>query len=166
MERDPGSPFYVGDEGGAKLGVVRERRVVGREAEQRRETEPLLRGDPKPAVVSEHVLVSAQLLAVAGWAAEDFAPPGGHMCPMLLVHAAREERRQQLVALDAIVERVHQAPDRLLTSCPLKERLHGVPLVITQLRTVPFLSLNSEPGTSGWCSHPPSLEKRLPYLAG
>jgi hypothetical protein len=44
---------------------------------------------------------------------------------MLLMHAAREKRRQQLVALDAIVERVDQAPDRLLASRPLKKRLHS-----------------------------------------
>src|SRR4029079_7286959 len=86
----------------------------------------LLRRDRKPAVVREHVLVPAELLAVAGWAAEDFAPPRGDMCPMLLVHAAREERRQQLVALDAIVERVDQAPDRVLASRPFKERVHGL----------------------------------------
>jgi hypothetical protein len=59
----------------------------------------LLRGDPKPTMVREHVLVSAELLGVVGWSADDLAPPGGDVCPVVLTHAAWEERREELVAL-------------------------------------------------------------------
>jgi len=123
VKGNPRSPFHVGDERGPKLRIIRKLRIVGSEAEKRREAEPLLRGDPEPAMVGEHALVSAQFLRVARFATEDFTPPSGDVRSMLLTHPAREEARQQLVVLDPIVERVYQASDRLVTTRPFVERL-------------------------------------------
>src|SRR5919112_3195448 len=70
-------------------------------------------------MVGEHVLVAAVFIGVATRTAEYLAPPGGHMGAVLLVYPSREERREQLVGLDAVVEGVDEAPDRSLATGPL-----------------------------------------------
>src|SRR4249919_600856 len=75
----------------------------------------------------EHVLVPAQLLGVARFSPEYLTPPSCDVRPMLFAHAPWEERREQVVALDPVVEGVDQAPDRLVTSRPFMERLHRLP---------------------------------------
>jgi len=113
------APFDIGDEGGPELGVVRKPSVVGCEAQQRGEAKALIRCDPEPAVVAQHALVSAQLLGVPGRAAEHLAPPGSDVRAVLLADAAGEERRQQLVAFDTVVEGVDQLPKCRFASGPL-----------------------------------------------
>ena len=81
-----------------------------REAEQRREAKPLLRGDRQPAVVSEHVLVSAQLVGVSGR-----APKTSHHQAVTCADAPRGHRPGRTATAGRrphpIVEGV-QAPNR------------------------------------------------------
>jgi hypothetical protein len=72
--------------------------------------------------VGEHLLVAAQLAGVRVRPAEDLAPPGGDVCPVILADAAGEVRRQQVVGLDAVVEGVDQAPEGGLAARPLIQR--------------------------------------------
>jgi hypothetical protein len=111
----------------AELGVVGEAGVVGGEAEQRREPEPLLGGDREPAVMGEHALIATELLGVARGTAEHLRPPGGDVRAVSLVHAVGEEARgEQIVALDAVVEAVHQSPDRRLPGGPFVQARVGL----------------------------------------
>ena len=123
VHRDPRSPLDVGDERGPELGIVGQPRVVGGEAEQRGEAKPLLGRDLEVAMLGDHVLVTALLLGVARRSAEHLAPPQRDVRAMLLAHAARKQRRNQVVLLDAVVEGVQEAPNRGLTTGPLVERL-------------------------------------------
>ncbi len=61
--RQPGAPLEVADQRGPELRVVRQRGVVGGQAHQRREPEPLLGGDPQVPVMGEHPFVPAEPLA-------------------------------------------------------------------------------------------------------
>ena len=73
-------------------------------------------------MLGQHVLVTAELARVAIGAAEDLRPPGDNVIAVLLAHAAREERREQFVSLDAVVERIDQALDGVVAAGPLVER--------------------------------------------
>jgi hypothetical protein len=78
-------------------------------------------------VLRDHPLVAAEALGVLGGAAEDLAPPRGDVGPVLLPHAAGEERRQQVVTLDAVVERVDEPPEGRAAARPVVEgRRHGL----------------------------------------
>jgi hypothetical protein len=84
------------------------------------EPKPLLGRDRKPAVVREHALIAAELLGVAHGTAEHLRPPGGDVRTVVLAHPVGEEARgEQIVALDAVVEAIHQPPDRRLSAGPL-----------------------------------------------
>ena len=96
-------PFEICDECRTKLGIVRHPGIVGREAHQRREPEPLLVGDPEPQMLVQHPLIAAELFGVCGSSAKHLAPPGGDIASMVHVYAAREEGRQRLVVFDAVV---------------------------------------------------------------
>ena len=86
----------------------------------------LLGCDREIAVVGNHIFVAAELSGVATRAAEDLSPPGGDVVAMLLRDTAGEERAQQLVALDAVVEGVDELADGGLAAGPLEEaRLRG-----------------------------------------
>jgi len=58
--------------------------------------------------VVDHAAVPTEGLRVLGRAAEDLDPPEGDVHPMFLAHPAREQRTEQIVALDAVVEGVDQ----------------------------------------------------------
>ena len=118
-ERKARAPFDVGDEGGAKLRVVRKPCIVGGETQQRREAEALIRGDPECAVVAQHALVPTELLRVPRGTAKHLAPPGGDVLAMLFTDPTGEERRQQLITLDPVVEGVDQPPERRFAASPL-----------------------------------------------
>ena len=105
---DPGPPLEVADQRGPELGIAGQPGVVGREAHQRGEAEPLLGGDPEPAVVREHRLVPAELVGVRRGTAEDLDPPGGDVGTVLLAALRRGRSGQQVVALDPVVEGVDQ----------------------------------------------------------
>ena len=66
VERKARAPFDVAHERRPELRIVRKRRVVGGQAHQRREPEPLFGCDPEPAVMTQHALVPAQGLGVGG----------------------------------------------------------------------------------------------------
>src|SRR5512132_1886026 len=83
---------------------------------------PLLARDREPPMTGDHILVAAQLIGVASWASEHLRPPGGDVRAVLLAHPARKVRRQELVFFDAVVETIHQPPDRRLASGPLVQR--------------------------------------------
>ena len=91
-------------------------------AHQRREAKALLVADAELSVFAQHSLIATQLLAVGSRSSEDLGPPGGHIAPMLLVHTARKERRQQLVLLDAVEKRVDHPIERFVSTSPLVER--------------------------------------------
>jgi len=55
------SPLEVADQGRPELSVVRQTRIVGRQAHQRREPVALLRGDAEADVLVHHPRVPAQL---------------------------------------------------------------------------------------------------------
>ena len=94
VHREPGSPLGVGDERRPELGVFGEAGIVGGEAEQRDESMPLLGRDREAAMVSEHFLVAAQVLRVAGGAAQHLRPPDADVRSVLLAHPDRKVRRQ------------------------------------------------------------------------
>ena len=91
VHRQPGAPLEVSNERGAELRIAGQSRVVGGEAHKRGKPEPLLGRDPEAAVVSEHVLVAAEVVGVAARSTEDLAPPDGDVVAMLLAHAAGKE---------------------------------------------------------------------------
>jgi hypothetical protein len=122
VEREPRAPLDVGHEGGAELGVVRQHRVIRGQAHQGGEAQALLRGDRQVLVLADHAVVATQLLRVLGGTAEDLGPPEDHVVAMLAADAVGKERRDQLVPLDAVVERIDQALERLLSARPLMER--------------------------------------------
>src|SRR5262249_49646013 len=66
-----------------------------------------------------HPLVAAEFLAVGGRSTEDLAPPGGDIAAMVRVYAAGKEPRQQIVAFDAVVERVDHPVKGIASACPL-----------------------------------------------
>lgn len=119
VKREARPPLDVADERSAKLRIVGEARVVCGEAHQGGEAEALLTSDREPAVVGEHVLVPPVVRRVVGGAAEDLAPPGGHVRAVLLADAAWKHRRKELIRLDAVVESIDQSPQCLLTARPL-----------------------------------------------
>ena len=121
LQGQPGPPLDVADERRPELRVVRQPGVVRREAHQRCEPEPLIRGDAQSTMVREHRLVAAVLLGVGRRSAEDLDPPVGDVGAVLLVHPAGEERRQQLVLLDPVVERVDQPSERTRATGPLDQ---------------------------------------------
>jgi hypothetical protein len=63
-------------------------------------------------VVGEHGPVAAVAVGVRRGAAEDLDPPVGHLAPVVLADATREQGRQQLVSLDAVVEGVDELAER------------------------------------------------------
>src|SRR5262249_15449977 len=75
-----------------------------------------------PAGVRGHGLVAAELVGVRRRAAEHLRPPGGDVRAVRLAHAAGEERRQELVLLDPVVERVDEAAHGVPASGPLVQR--------------------------------------------
>src|SRR5262249_42956705 len=105
-KRDARSPFEVRDQCRTKLGIVRHAGVVGGDTHQRCEAEPLLVSDSEIEMLVQHPLVAAEFLAVGGRSTEDLAPPGGDIMAMVRVYTAGKEPRQQVVAFDAVVERV------------------------------------------------------------
>ena len=136
MHGEASAPLDVSHEGGAELRVVGQSGVVSRQAHQRGEAKPLLGRDVQPAVVSEHGVVPAELLGVCRGAAEHFHPPGRHVSSVRLRDTAREQRRQQLVALDPVVEGIDQTPERRLSPRPLEQRRHGFVWHAATLRPV------------------------------
>jgi hypothetical protein len=85
------------------------------------EPESLFRGDVEAPVIGEHPLISAEPSGVVGWATEDLAPPARHVVPMCDAHAAREERTEEIVGFDAVVERVDQSLECRTPASPLVE---------------------------------------------
>ena len=73
-------------------------------------------------MLTQHVLIAAVLLGVLRRASEDLGPPGSDVAPVLFMHAAREEWREQLILLDPVVERVDHRVERLASACPLIQR--------------------------------------------
>ena len=65
----PCPPLEVADKGGSELRILRQVGIIGGQAHQRREPEPLRRGDGQTAVVGEHALIATDL-GVIGRAAE------------------------------------------------------------------------------------------------
>src|SRR6476619_2597610 len=110
VQGEPRAPLDVGDERGPKLRVVRQPRVIGGQAHQRGKSEPLLVGDAQPAVFAEHPLVATELDCVGRRPAEHLAPPCRDVVAVLLPYPSGEQRREQLVRFDAVVERVDQPP--------------------------------------------------------
>src|SRR4029453_16746984 len=88
------------------------------------------------AMLAEHALVAAELVGVAGRPAEHLAPPTRHMVPVVGTHTAREERRQQVIALDPVIEGVDQPLDGLAATGPLVERRRRGRLVLAHPTTV------------------------------
>ena len=70
----------------------------------------------------QHPFVPAELLGVVGRSAEDLAPPGGDVHPVLFVDATGKEGREQLVLLDAVVEGVDQTVEGLASPGPFEQR--------------------------------------------
>ena len=160
------SPFGKCDECRTKLGIVRHAGIVGGEAHQRREPEPLLVGDPEPQMLVQHPLIAAELFGVCGRSAEHLAPPGGDIASMVRVYAAREEGRQQLVVFDAVVERVDHSvegtasaarppPTPGLPSRPLTSRVDGrCAAVLTGVDACGLVRVASALGSKGWTGAP------------
>src|SRR5262245_13967250 len=67
----------------------------------------------------DHGVVTTELLRVARRSPEHLRPPRGHVVPVKVAHTARKERGEKIVALDPIVESIHQAPDRARAAGPL-----------------------------------------------
>src|SRR4051812_22285211 len=73
-------------------------------------------------MVIEHRLVSPQVAGVLRRATEHLDPPPRHVIPVRLVDAAREERTEQVVALDPVVEGVDQPAERNRPTGPVEQR--------------------------------------------
>ena len=104
VHRESSPPFKVGDERGAKLGIVRQAGVVGGEAHQRSETETLFRRDPQAAMLGEHPVVATELLRVARRTTEHLTPPGDHVVepPNRICPFGKEAQELTIVAASAI----------------------------------------------------------------
>src|SRR5205823_1215091 len=70
----------------------------------------------------QHPFIAPELLRVCSRSSEDLAPPRGDIATMLLVDTAGEKRRQQLVLLDPVVERVDHPIKRIPSTGPLIQR--------------------------------------------
>jgi hypothetical protein len=73
-------------------------------------------------MLAEHSVVPAELIRVPGRPAEHLRPPGDYVATVLGANRAAEQRCQQLVALDPVVESVEQALERPLSAGPLVQR--------------------------------------------
>ncbi len=122
VHREPGAPFEVADERGPELGIAGQVGVVGGEAHQGGKPEPLLGGDGEVEVVGQHGVVPTARFGVGRGAAEDLAPPFGHMLAVFLAHAAGKQGRQQVVTFDPVIEGVDHPADRLAAAGPGVER--------------------------------------------
>jgi hypothetical protein len=69
--------------------------------------------------MTQHGRVTAEPLGVGGGAAEDLAPPGGDVLSVRGADPAREQRAEQVITLDPVVEAVDHPLDRLLAARPL-----------------------------------------------
>jgi DNA-binding PadR family transcriptional regulator len=99
-----------------------------------------------------HPLIATELTGVLRRAAEYLAPPGGHIAAVLCVHAAREERREQLILLDPVVERVDHRIKRIASARPLVQRR-----MIAHRANVPREEHRDGPEIAG--HGPPDLER-------
>jgi hypothetical protein len=73
-------------------------------------------------VPTKHSLVSADPIGVVGRTSKHFAPPGGHVPSVLLVHTSRKKWREQLVLLDSVIEGVDQAIKSVSPASPFVQR--------------------------------------------
>jgi hypothetical protein len=117
----PGAPLEVADQGGAELGVGGQSGVVGGLTHRGGEPQALLPGDRQTTVVRQHPVVAAQPVGVVARTAEHLAPPQGDVPPMLPADPTWEERAEQFVALDTVVERVDHPRDRRRAAGPLDQ---------------------------------------------
>jgi hypothetical protein len=85
------------------------------------EAKALLGRDRETAMLAEHALVAAEVLGVPRRASEHLRPPRDDVHAMLLAHPAREEPGKQVVALDAVTERVDEPLERRSASGPFIE---------------------------------------------
>src|SRR5262249_29158769 len=109
------------NEGGSELRVVGEQGVVGGDAQQGGEAEPLCGSDGQAPVMGEHDLIATEDIGVRRGSSEDLDPPTGDVGPMCLAHPVGKERTENLVLLDAVIEGIHQPTKGDLTSSPLEQ---------------------------------------------
>jgi len=120
----PGAPFQVADQRGAELRVGGQVRVVSGQAHQRGEPESLVGGDAHVAVVGEHGRVAAEPLGVPGRAAEHLAPPGGDVLAVGRTYTTGEQRAEQVVALNPVIEAADHPLDCRSAARPLIQCRH------------------------------------------
>ena len=83
---EAGTPFEVGDEGGAEAGIGGQSDVVGGVDHAGHPSPSLSLGEGEVAVLGEHVLVAAEFIGVGGRSAEGLGQPGGDVAGMLRIH--------------------------------------------------------------------------------
>ena len=83
LDRDPGAPLEVGDEGRAPFGISRKLRVVRGLAEQMDPAGTLLFAERLSNVPRDHAVVTAEALAVRTRASQDLAQPRRHTLRMV-----------------------------------------------------------------------------------
>lgn len=119
-EREPSTPFQIGDQSRAELWIARHSGIVRGETHQAGKPKPLLSRNAELSMLLEHSLVASQLCGVFGRASENLTPPRGDVATMLGMDAARKERGQQFVFLDSVVKSIDHALNRLVAARPLK----------------------------------------------
>ena len=72
--------------------------------------------------MGQHGLVTAEPLGVLSGAAEHLAPPGGDVLAVRGADTAGEQRAEQVIALDPVVEAVDHPLDRGPAARPLVQR--------------------------------------------
>jgi hypothetical protein len=103
-------------------GVTGQVGPVGGLAEQRDEPQPLLRADRQAEVLGEHVLIAAVLPGVGRRTAHDLGPPRRDVVAVLLGHVPAEHGPEQVIGLDAVIERVEPPPERRPAAGPREDR--------------------------------------------
>ena len=67
-----------------------------------------------------HPFITAEVVRVFGRTSEDLGPPRGDIAPMLIVHATRKERREQVVLLDSVIEGIDHPVESFAAARPFK----------------------------------------------
>ena len=116
------APLGVPHHRGAALRIGRHAGEVGGFAQQRHEAETLLAVDPEPAMPSKHVVVATMYLGIGRRSSHHLAPPVGDVLAMFESHRASEDRAEQVVNLDQVVERLEPPPEHRPAANPLEDR--------------------------------------------
>src|SRR5215211_1882581 len=122
VHRQPGSPLGVPHYRGPKLGIVWEKGFIGCTRQQCDEPQTLLGGNPQPAMLRQHVLVSAQAFGVRRGSAHHLTPPSHHISAVLITHRAAKQRCEEFFVFDEVVEPTQPALEGWPASGPLIDR--------------------------------------------